>query len=359
MSDFGSKLTNWRRAAGLGLRTFAALIDQRTSVVSAIEQGARRPWRDPLILDRVARALGAELDSPEYEQLWDAASATNSRSRRHGDETDTAAGPAFAPDDILLWHNGAVDAPLDEEGIDHLARFLGATARFELQQSAAETTAERLPLTDLAVEWRARRTLGRRDDPYSSGAADVEAALENAGWQIAVVPGLLPRFSVAACAVRQADGQLALVVDRVHADVRPLAQYRLLLAATAAPLALSDTLLSARAMAQEPGSRRLCEQFALAMLLPAAAVGAAAERVYRELCASRGIPSLDVAARELRNRLATRLAAPAELVDRRLAAWPCRAYDRVRLAIAAEEPTLPPVDWLPEWRPARQQRLFQ
>ena len=46
-------------------------------------------------------------------------------------------------------------------------------------------------------------------------------------------------------------------------------------------------------------------------------------------------------------------------LDRRLAAWPCRTYDRVRLAIAAEEPTLPPVDWLPEWRPARQQRLFQ
>ena len=355
MSDFGSQLYRWRRAAGLGLRTFAALIDQRASVVSAIERGGRRPWRDPLVIGRVARALGAELDSMEYEQLLAAAMA-DTRGARTDEVQDR---PGFAPGDALLWHNGAADAPLDEQGTKELAEFLGVAADANGALRGERAALDPLPLTDLAIEWRARRTLGRRAIPHALTAVDVEAALEDAGWRIVVTPGLLPRFSVAACAVQLADGGLALAVDRVQADVRPLAQYRLLLAATAAPLALADDAATARELAQSDGSRRLCEQFALAMLLPAQIVSAAAERIYHDLAARRGIPPADVAVRELRNRLATLLAAPTELVDRRLFAWPCRVYDRVRLAVAAEEPTLPPVDWLPEWRPTRQQRLFQ
>lgn len=350
MSEFGSQLYRWRRGAGLGLRTFAELIDQRASTVSAIEQGLRGPWRDPVILDRVARALGFDLDSPDYE-VFRNASISSHREENHKRRL-------LARNASLLWHNGAADAPLDDEGIEELASFLGVAPRPQFGGDESSQAWDPLPLTDLAVEWRARRTLGRRGDPHAPGTVDVEAALEDAGWQIAVVPGLLPRFSVSACAVFNANERMTLVIDRVYADTRPLAQYRLVLAATAAPLALADGPASARAVAHAEGSRRRCAQFSLAMLLPAKVVGAAAEGVYHELCTARGAPAAEAAIRELRNRLAAMLAAPTELIDRRLAEWPCRVYDRVRLAVAAEERTLPPADWLPEWRPTRQQRLF-
>ena len=364
MSDFGLQLCRWRRGAGLGLRTFATLIDQRTSVVSAIENGQRGPWRDPAILARVARALGVPCDAPEYEQLLDAADDERRSKARAGRRRDAdASGPALAHDDALLWWNSAAEAPLEEGDVDDLRRFLGVAADAKMGEGecARDETHEALdplPLTELSIEWRARRTLGRRGHAAGVEPVDVEAALEDFGWQIIVVPGLLPRFSVGACAVRRAGGELALVVDRIPADVRPAAQYRLLLAATVAPAALADTLIEAAELARAEGSRRPCEQFALAMLLPSRAVSAAAEQAYRDLVAARGVSALELALREIRNRLATQLAAPAELVERRLNAWPCRVFDRVRLAIEAEEPTLPPLDWLPEWRPTRQQRLF-
>ena len=339
LSDYGLHLWRFRRAAGLGLRSFAALIDQRASVVSAIENGDRPAWRDPRVLARVARVLGTEARD-DWLRQYD----------REG---------ACASDDRLLWWNGSADAPLGDEEIGELCAFLGVRpSELTTGDFPPSPGDQSLPLTDLAIEWRARRTLSRRGHAAAIEPIDVEAALEDAGWRIVVVPGLLPRFSVSACAVRRADGQLVLLVDRIHADVRPVANYRLLLAATAAPLALTDHLREAVELAGADGSRRDCERFALAMLLPGGVVASAAEQIYADLAANRRVPSLEFALRELRNRLATQLAAPAELVERRMASWPCRVDDRVRVALDADEPSLPPLDWLPDWRPAQQRWLF-
>ena len=47
MASFGGQLRRLRMRAGLGLRTFAELIAERTSTVSAIELGHAPPGIEP------------------------------------------------------------------------------------------------------------------------------------------------------------------------------------------------------------------------------------------------------------------------------------------------------------------------
>ncbi len=151
------------------------------------------------------------------------------------------------------------------------------------------------------------------------------------------------------------------------ADSRPMAAYRELLALCFAPMSLSQTEQHLRAsqflQMQENGTwanrLRDCERFALAMLLPANPVLMGAEAAYTELIQQQGWLEVDDAARALRNRLAEQFAVPTSLVHRRLVSWPCHLYGRVAQALAAQESTLPPLDWVVEERALRQRTLFE
>jgi hypothetical protein len=271
-----------------------------------------------------------------------------------------------------------------------------------LNHSSPNSAEKTLPmLTELAIEWRVRRLLGRRAAQLAAAPVDVEAVLENeAGVQLEIVPGLIPRFSVQACAVETATG-LTFFIDRIVADSRPMAAYRHLLAMLFAPSALwhaSDPAVSAAeslteastslatgstalatasaALATGSGGRpaeqfrrwqecpswpqrlRDCERFALAMLLPANPVLLGAESAYSELVQQQGWVEIDVAARAVRNRLAEQFAVPPTLVHRRLVGWPCHLYGRIAQALAAQESTLPPMDWLVDKSAPRQRTLF-
>jgi hypothetical protein len=109
-----------------------------------------------------------------------------------------------------------------------------------------------------------------------------------------------------------------------------------------------------------PQLLRDCERFALAMLLPAGPLLTAAEMAYREVVEQQGWVETDVAAHAVRNRLAEQFAVPPLLVHTRLVRWPCHVYGRIAQALAAEEFTLPPLDWFEE-EPgtARQRMLFE
>ena len=169
-----------------------------------------------------------------------------------------------------------------------------------------------------------------------------------------------------------------MFVDRIVADSRPMASYRHLLALCFAPSALwqpeirrqAETTWHAahfrqlQATGDWPGCLRDCERFALAMLLPANPVLAAAETAYVELIQQQDLQQqgwleIDDAARALRNRLAEQFAVPTTLVHRRLVGWPCHLYGRVAQALAAEEPTLPPLDWLVPEKAPQQRTLFE
>ena len=60
MTALGTLLRERRKQAGLGLRTFAGLIDQRASTVSAVESGRRSPWRNEETVTKLANVLGAK-----------------------------------------------------------------------------------------------------------------------------------------------------------------------------------------------------------------------------------------------------------------------------------------------------------
>jgi hypothetical protein len=102
---------------------------------------------------------------------------------------------------------------------------------------------------------------------------------------------------------------------------------------------------------------RDCERFALSMLLPAGPVLAAAETAYREVIEQQGWVDTETAVRIVRNRLAEQFAVPPLLVHTRLTRWPCHAYGRIAQALAAEELTLPPLDWFVD-EPSPQQRFL-
>ena len=368
MTTFGSLIRSYRLRAGLGLRTFAALVDERASIVSAIESGRRAPWRSSATLHRVAEVLGLAESSNLWQKILELAHA--------GVKTPM---PRTTEGALAWWWRSEEAPELDSPTLAELADFVGATIDLDLDLPQAESQKLALaPLTELGIEWRVRRLLGRREVQVAAAPVDVEAALENeAGVRLEIVPGLIPRFSVQACVVATSAG-LTLFVDRIVADSRPIASYRHLLALCFAPSALwqPETLRQAettwhaahfrrlQSEATWPGLLRDCERFALAMLLPANPVLAAAETAYIELIQQQDLQQqgwleIDDAARALRNRLAEQFAVPTALVHRRLVGWPCHLYGRIAQALAAEEPTLPPLDWLVPEKAPQQRTLFE
>ena len=291
MTTFGSLIRSYRLRAGLGLRTFAALIDERASAVSAIESHRRAPWRRDSTLHRVAEVLGLVESSNLWRKILELA--------RGGGEALKSSSPEGGLDRELRWWWQSEDAPkLDAATLAELAIFVGATIEFDMNEVETPPFS---PLTELAIEWRIRKLLGRRDVQVAAAPVDVEAALENeAHVHLEIVPGLIPRFSVQVCSVATPGG-LTLFVDRIVADSRPIASYRHLLAMCSAPSVLwqAETRLNAAQFQCVLGSeswpqrRRDCERFALAMLLPANPVLAAAESAYRELVQQQGWIEVD------------------------------------------------------------------
>jgi transcriptional regulator with XRE-family HTH domain len=370
MASFGEQLRRLRMRAGLGLRTFAELIAERTSTVSAIELSQRTPWHRADKLTRVADVLGLVTSTPFCDDLFTL--ARNDATSTKGTAL-TIGHPYHASRGTLAWWWTTDNAPvLDEPTVREMADFLGANTsatNTANQIARAEELARYPALTELAAEWRVRQLLGRREAPLAAAPVDVEAVLENQGdVRIEIIAGLVPRFSVQACAVIHR-GMLTLLVDRIVADSRPLASYRELLARLYAPAALwvnianppsNGWFLQLQQHEDWPQLLRDCERFALSMLLPAGPVLDAAEVAYREVVEQQGWVDTDTAARSVRNRLAEQFAVPPLLVHTRLVRWPCHVYGRIAQALAAEELTLPPMDWFEE-EPSgtRQGMLFE
>jgi len=363
MNSFGLQLRRHRLRAGLGLRTFAGLVEQRASTVSAIESGRRAAWQRQTQLRRVADVLGIAENSDPWAELLSSAA-------RSAAEQDESVPEEFDSSALLWWWTTDDGPPLDTTTVAELAGFLGIGAG-STQETGERDTPDQFDLsslTELAIEWRVRRLLGRRDVQVAAASVDVEAVLEGeADVRLEIVAGMVPRFSVQACVVN-VDGQLVLFVDRILADSRPLSSYRLIVASCFAPVVMWGELdrpplnaarfVRLRASIDWPRALRACEQFALAMLLPASAVLAVAEAAYSELVQQLGWVEIDEAARAIRNRLADHFAVPPALVHRRLVGWPCHLYGRIAQALAAEEPTLPPIDWLATENLQRQRMLF-
>lgn len=355
MTTFGGLLREHRLRAGLGLRTFAGLIDERASTVSAIESGRRAPWRREKTLQKVAEVLGAA----EAMTLWQETRPANDSAQK---------APA---NNKLLWWWGIDEGPqLDRETAAELSEFIGAEPILHHTSEPPRREIAWPSLTELAIEWRVRQLLGRRSGQITAAPVDVEASLESAASvRLEIVPGLVPHFSVQACVVRT-DAGVTLYVDRTVADSRPLASYRHLLATCYAPAALAaaaaqkladvDWFLALQQSDYWPQAQRDCQRFALAMLLPAGPVLGAAEAAYQELVQQQGWEvDAETAARTVRNRLAEQFAVPTTLVHRRLVGWPCHIYCRIAQALAAEEMTLPPTDWLEfEKQQVTQRELF-
>jgi transcriptional regulator with XRE-family HTH domain len=359
MGYFGQQLRRLRLRAGLGLRTFAELVDERTSTVSAIELGARTPWHRREKLCRVADVLGI-VESSDFCQEFIVLA-----------RNEPANGAVMPGTRGILgwWWTTDHAPPLEESAVSELAEFIGATTGEQVTSNGKPLKPVRYPpLTELAAEWRVRKLLGRRDLPISAAPVDVEAVLESQGGvRIEIVAGLVPRYSVQACALI-ADGSLTFLVDRIVADSRPLSAYRELLARCYAPMALwldaHETPVAgwfSKLQQDEtwPGMLRDCERFALSMLLPAGPVLMAAETAYREVVEQQGWVESETAVRAVRNRLAEQFAVPPLLVHTRLTRWPCHVYGRIGQALAAEELTLPPLDWLVDETSPRQRYLFE
>ncbi|MCH2113418.1 MAG: helix-turn-helix domain-containing protein [Pirellulales bacterium] len=352
MTSFGSLLRHYRLRAGLGLRSFASLIRERASVVSAIESGRRAPWRRESTLMLVAEVLGLVPGSPLWEKMLSIAH------EKHADPE--------APCGALVWWWSTEDGhALDRKSAAELADFVGA--EFAADDGACSSATPE-SLTELAVEWRVRHLLGRRSTQIATAPVDVESVLETeAGVRLEIVPGLIPRFSIQACAVKSA-GHTTLWIDRIVADSRPTAAYRHLLAQTFAPAALwahSKEAEDATWFLGLPRDgtwarlERECDRFALAALLPASPVLNAAQAIYRELVQQQGWVELEEAVRWVRNRLAEQFAVPPNVVHRRLVGWPCHLYVRIAQALAAEELSLPPADWIASQFSPQQLTLFE
>ena len=353
MTAFGSLLRHFRLRAGLGLRTFAGLLDQRASVVSAIESGRRAPWRQDSILIQVAEILGLCQDSKAWHEFLGAA-----------DRGDFA--PAEPRGKLLWWWTSSHTAQPDAKSIRDLASFLGGES--DLEEYCREGALPHDSLTELEIEWRVRSLLGPRNTPIVSAPIDVESVLENgAQVRLEIVPGLVPRFSVQACVLRHED-QLTIVIDRIVGDSRPTSSYRHVLAQCYAPIALREcfqglattgAFFDLLADGSWPLFRRDCSRFALSLMLPATPLLQAAESAYRELISQQGWVELEEATRTIRNRLAEQFAVPTTLVHHRLMGWPCHLYGRIAQALAAQEPTLPPTDWMEVTSSSRQRLLFE
>ena len=359
MTTLGTLLRERRQQAGLGLRTFAGLIDERASTVSAIETGKRSPWRSKQIISRVAHVLEAETFAAEWHNHLSAnGQAVESPGESQPDSENCK---------LLWWWTGSDSPQLTPQQVGELAGFVNAKSA---DKSSVNSEASESPwpaLTELAIEWRVRQLLGRRNMSHNLAPVDVEAVLENeAGVHLEILPGLVPNFSVQACTVSSPQG-LAILVDRIIADSRPLASYRHVLATCYAPVLLwnrclaktscAGPFLTLQQSADWPKMLRDCQRFALALLLPANAVQLAAQHAYQEMIQQQGWLDAEIAARDLRNRLAEQFSVPTTLVQRRLTGWPCHLYGRIAQALAAEETTLPPTDWIEENR-MEQRQLF-
>ena len=357
MPAFGPMLRAYRLRAGLGLRTFAGLVDARASTVSAIESGRRAPWRRQEQLHRVADVLGLVVNSPFWKDFSVLAE-------------DSSIQPPSTGGQLKCWRTGNGDAIVNASYLPELAEFVGADpVSFHTEGLSQSNSEPLLPqLTELSIEWHLHQVLGRYRSQKTPLPVDVEAALEKqAGVRLEIMPGLIPRFSVAACIVQNGE-ETIFCVDRIVADSRPTASYRNLLAQCYAPLALWSEFLESDPPAQwffqlQHGNgwnqaARDCRRFALAMLLPATAVWDGAETAYRELINEQGWVDTDDAILAVRNRLAEQFAVPTSLVHRRLVGWPCHLYGRIAQALEAQELTLPPADWIGEERNPRQKMLF-
>ena len=252
----GDPLRTRRQQAGLGLRTFAGLIDQRASTVSAIESGRRPAWRNPALQDRIAQVLGNPEDIAPPAIIAPDASFDQS-----------------APGQITHWWSTEAAEGLQTVDAEALSQFLGLTLVAE-----DDSTAGQEPfwprLTDLAIEWEVGKLLGKQSRQLSAAPVDVEAMLESrVPLRLEIVAGLIPHFSLEACVVEQ-PGMTTLFVDRIVADSRPMASYRQLLAKCAALRLLSkrssETHLAAgfgalRESDYWPRVQRDCQRFALAL----------------------------------------------------------------------------------------------
>jgi len=67
---FGPLLREMRIRAGHGLRKFAKIIGESPSNLSAIETGARKPWRMVEKLRKVAEALPIQEGSVEWDRFF-------------------------------------------------------------------------------------------------------------------------------------------------------------------------------------------------------------------------------------------------------------------------------------------------
>jgi len=380
MDAFGPLIRRLRQRAGLGLRTFAELVDERASSVSAIEQGHRRGWQRQEKLKRAADILGLVENSDFCRRFYDSARGECPPAlieATHGfngvcENGDDGANQPLQPvgGSLAWWWTSESAAPLDEQDVAELAEFVGAECLFagSTPQTGEATCLEMPSLTELAIEWRVKQLLGPRRSQVMVAPVDVEATLEReAGVQLRIIPGLIPRFSVQACAVWQR-ARLTFYLDRIVADSRPLAAYRELLANCFAPAVLWPTANGELRAAQfhrlasgEQFSQlqRDAGRFALSMLLPAGPVLTAAESAYREVVEQQGWVEVEVGTRAVRNRLAEQFAVPPLLVHMRLLRWPCHVYGRIAQALAAQETTLPPVDWFEECDPPQQRTLFE
>lgn len=354
MSTLGNQLRIRRQQAGLGLRTFAELIDQRPSEVSAVESGRRPLWRDAARHKRIGQVLGTagQLSLPTTNGAVPADENVHS----------------LPGGRIRWWWTADHVPPLAITELAALADFLQIEP-VVLDKQADAATPHWPAHTELAIEWQVGKLLGKPSGQSAAAPVDVEAVLESrAGLRLEIVPGLIPRHSVQACAV-ESGKQLTFYVDRIVADSRPLASYRLLLASCYAVCCLggaeflqtagADWFYHLQQSEYQAWLTRDCQRFALAMMLPATPVLGAAEAAYTELVLDQGWVELEEAARIVRNRLAEQFSVPPSLVQRRLTGWPCHLYGRIAQALAAEETTLPPSDWLTDSQPTRQRMLFE
>ena len=71
-SHAGELLRKLRLKAGLGLRSFAEMIEMQPSNLSAIEHGRRRMPNDPQKLQEIADALGLVDRSAEWDEFFEA-----------------------------------------------------------------------------------------------------------------------------------------------------------------------------------------------------------------------------------------------------------------------------------------------
>jgi transcriptional regulator with XRE-family HTH domain len=71
--DFGQLLRAWRLEQGYGLRQFAKVVGELPSNLSAIETGARAPWRNMEKLREIAGALALEEGGAKWDRFFLAA----------------------------------------------------------------------------------------------------------------------------------------------------------------------------------------------------------------------------------------------------------------------------------------------